>query len=326
MIDELIIGLDLGGTFIKAVLIDCDGGLRSEAAVETQAAQGPEYVIGRLHHAAREVCDRAGCNMDAVLGVGLGSPGPLSADLAVVIKSANLPGWENVSLRDRIADLTGRPVAMTNDANAATYGEFWLGAGRGAQHICMLTLGTGIGGGVIVGGELLHGHFGNAGELGHLVVAPGGARCRCGQRGCLEPIASSSYLVEKATREARRGASSALAAVLDSKREIEVPDLLTCARQGDSVSQGLWADACAAIAAGGVLMHHAFNPQYIVLGGGMAAAGDALLEPVRREFAELTWKLADDKPEIVRASLGGNAGAIGAAGWFLHCQEQGKLG
>ncbi|MCH8053790.1 MAG: ROK family protein [Planctomycetes bacterium] len=322
MIDELIIGLDLGGTFIKAVLIDRDGSLRSEAAVETQAAQGPEHVIGRLHHAAREVCERAGCNMDAVLGVGLGSPGPLSADLAVVVKSANLPGWNNVPLRDRIADLTGRPVAMTNDANAATYGEFWLGAGRGAKHICMLTLGTGVGGGVIVGGELLHGHFGNAGELGHLVVAPGGVRCRCGQCGCLETIASSSYLVEKATREARRGASSALAAVLDSKGEIDVPDLLTCARQGDGVSQRLWADACAAIAAGCVLLHHAFNPQYIVLGGGMAAASDALLEPVRREFAELTWKLADDKPEIVLASLGGNAGAIGAAGWFLHLKDR----
>ena len=322
MIDELIIGLDLGGTFIKAVLIDRDGSLRSEAAVETQAAQGPEHVIGRLHHAAREVCDQGGCDMDAVLGVGLGSPGPLSADLAVVIKSANLPGWENVSLRDCIADLTGRPVAMTNDANAATYGEFWLGAGRGAKHICMLTLGTGVGGGVIVGGELLHGHFGNAGELGHLVVAPGGVRCRCGQCGCLETIASSSYLVEKATREARRGASSALAAVLDSKGEIDVPDLLTCAEQGDGVSQRLWADACAAIAAGCVLLHHAFNPQYIVLGGGMAAAKNALLEPVRSDFAELTWRLADDKPEIVLASLGGNAGAIGAAAWFLHLKDR----
>ncbi|MCH8851626.1 MAG: ROK family protein [Planctomycetes bacterium] len=318
MNDELIIGLDLGGTFIKAVLVDRDGGLWSEVAVETQAARGPEHVIGRLHHAACEVCDRAGCNMDAVLGVGLGSPGPLSADLAVVIKSANLPGWSNEPLRDRIADLTGRPVAMTNDANAATYGEFWLGAGRGAKHICMLTLGTGIGGGVIVGGELLHGHFGNAGELGHLVVAPSGVRCRCGQCGCLETIASSSYLVENATRESRRGASAALAAVLDAKGEIDVPDLLTCAERGDSVCQRLWAEACAAIAAGCVLLHHAFNPQYIVLGGGMAAASDTLLEPVRREFAELAWKLADDKPEIVLASLGGNAGAIGAAGWFLH--------
>ncbi len=325
MIDELIVGLDLGGTFIKAVLIDGDGVLRSEAAIETQAAQGPEHVIGRLHHSAREVCDRASCDMDAVLGVGLGSPGPLSADLAVVIKSANLPGWQNVPLRERIADLTGRPVAMTNDANAATYGEFWLGAGRGAKHICMLTLGTGIGGGVIVGGELLHGHFGNAGELGHLVVAPGGVRCRCGQRGCLETIASSSYLVENATREARQGASSALSAVLDTKGEIDVPDLLTCAEQGDDVSQRLWADACAAIAAGCVLLHHAFNPQYIVLGGGMAEAKNALLEPVQHEFAELTWKLADDKPEIVLASLGGNAGAIGAAAWFLHCKDRGTL-
>ncbi len=325
MIDELIIGLDLGGTFIKAVLIDREGSLRSEAAIETQAAQGPEHVIGRLHHAVSEVCDRGGCNMDAVLGVGLGSPGPLSADLAVVIKSVNLPGWENVPLRDRVADLTGRPVAMTNDANAATYGEFWLGAGRGAKHICMLTLGTGIGGGVIVGGELLHGHFGNAGELGHFVVAPGGARCRCGQRGCLETIASSSYLVEKAIHEARRGTSSALSTVLDAKGEIDVPDLLTCARQGDGVSQRLWAEACVAIAAGCVLLHHAFNPQYIVLGGGMAAARDALLEPVRREFAELTWKLADDKPEIVLASLGGHAGAIGAAGWFLHLTDRNLL-
>ncbi len=322
MTGELIIGLDLGGTFIKAVLIDRDGGLQSEAAIETQAARGPEHVIGRLHHAAREVCDRGGCNMDSVMGVGLGSPGPLNADLAVVVKSSNLPGWENVALRDRIADLVGRPVAMTNDANAATFGEFWMGAGRGAQHICMLTLGTGIGGGVIVGGELLHGYFGNAGELGHLVVAPGGARCRCGQRGCLETIASSSYLVEKAIHEARRGMSSALSTVLDAKGEIDVPDLLTCARQGDGVSQRLWADGCAAIAAGCVLLHHAFNPQYIVLGGGMAAARDALLEPVRREFAERTWKLADDKPEIVLASLGGNAGAIGAAGWFLHLKDR----
>ncbi len=322
MVDEFNIGLDLGGTFIKAVLIDRDGDLRSEAAFETQAAQGPEHVIGRLHHAAREVCERAGCNMDAVLGVGLGSPGPLSADLAVVVKSANLPGWENVPLHDRIADRTGRPVAMTNDANAATYGEFWLGAGRGAKHICMLTLGTGVGGGVIVGGELLHGHFGNAGELGHLVVAPGGVRCRCGQRGCLETIASSSYLVENAASEARRGASSALTAVLDSKGEIDVPDLLTCARQGDDASQRLWTDACAAIAAGCVLLHHAFNPQYIVLGGGMAAAKEMLLKPVRREFAELTWRLADDKPEIVLASLGGNAGAIGAAAWFLHLKDR----
>ncbi len=322
MTDEIIIGLDLGGTFIKAVLLERDGGLRSEAAIETQAAQGPEHVIGRLHQAAREVCDRAGCSMDAVLGVGLGSPGPLSPDLAVVIKSVNLPGWETVPLRDRIADLTGRPVAMTNDANAATYGEFWMGAGRGAKHICMLTLGTGIGGGVIVGGELLHGHFGNAGELGHLVVAPDGGQCRCGQHGCLETIAGSSYLIEKATREARRGTSSALASVLDAQGEIDVPDLLACVEQGDDVSQRLWADACAAIAAGCVQLHHAFNPQYIVLGGGMAAAGDALLDPVQREFTKLAWKLADDKPEIVLASLGGKAGAIGAAGWFLHCNDR----
>ncbi|MCZ6655133.1 MAG: ROK family protein, partial [Planctomycetota bacterium] len=117
----------------------------------------------------------------------------------------------------------------------------------------------------------------------------------------------------------------ALAAVLDSKGQIDVPDLLTCARQGDSVCQRLWADACAAIAAGCVLLHHAFNPQYIVLGGGMAAARDAILEPVRREFAERTWKLTDDKPEIVLASLGGNAGAIGAAGWFLHLKDRNLL-
>ncbi len=323
--DERIIGLDLGGTYIKAVLVNGQGQIQSEASIETEAIQGPDHVIRRMHLAAQRVCEQAKCKVSEVVGIGVGSPGPLSADLGVVIKSANLPGWSNVPLRDRIAALTGRPVAMTNDANAATYGEFWMGAGRGARHLCMFTLGTGVGGGVIVDGELLHGHFGNAGELGHMIVSPGGTRCRCGQIGCLETVASSSYLVEKATNEALAGHSAALRRIIDSKGAVDVPDVITCAQRDDPVSKRLWDEACTAIAIGCVILQHAFNPRRILLGGGMAAAGEHLLNPVRQKFSDLTWKLADDKPEIRPALLGSNAGAIGAAGWFLHLRNRGAV-
>ncbi len=325
MANQQLIGLDLGGTFIKAAVVGVDGQVRSEVSIQTQAEQGPNHVIERLGLAAQQACGVAQYELNDMLGIGLGSPGPLNGDQSVVIKSANLPGWENVALRDRLSELTGLAVAMTNDASAATFGEFWAGAGRGARHLCMLTLGTGVGGGVIVDGQLLHGHFGNAGELGHMIVSPGGIQCRCGQIGCLETVASSSYLIEKAVAEAKQGNSAALTEILDSAGRIDVPDIVACARNGDRTSKLLWDAACGAIATACVNLHHAFNPQYIILGGGMAAAGAFLLDTVRRKFAALTWQLVEDRPELRLASLGGNAGAIGAAGWFLHLRKHGAI-
>lgn len=322
MANQQLIGLDLGGTYIKAAVVGLDGQVRSEVSIETQAEQGPNRVIERLCLAAQQSCRAAKSELSDMLGIGLGSPGPLNEDQSVVIKSANLPGWENVALRDRLSDLTGLAVAMTNDASAATFGEFWAGAGRGARHMCMLTLGTGVGGGVIVDGQLLHGHFGNAGEFGHMIVAPDGIQCRCGQIGCLETVASSSYLIEKAVAEAKQGHSAPLTEILDSAGRIDVPDIVACARNGDRASKLLWDAACGAIATACVNLHHAFNPQYIILGGGMAAAGAFLLDTVRREFAALTWQLVEDRPELRLASLGSNAGAIGAAGWFLHLRDR----
>lgn len=320
-----IVGVDLGGTYIKAVLVDPRGEILSEVSFETEASHGPNHVIERMRQAAAEVCERGRCSLGDVMGIGIGSPGPLSPDLGTVISSANLPGWQQVPLRELMTSVTGASVAMTNDANAATYGEFWRGAGQGAQHVCMLTLGTGVGGGVIVNGELLHGHFGNAGELGHMIVAPGETPCRCGQYGCLETVASSSYLCEKATEIASRGESAPLKSLIETKGSIDVPDIVECARQGDPASGQLWAAACMAVAVACVTLHHAFNPQYVILGGGMAAAGAELLEPVRREFTELTWKLADDRPEVRLAALGGTAGAVGAAGWFMHLRNRGVV-
>ncbi len=320
-----LIGMDLGGTFIKAAVVGLEGQVCSEISIETEAEQGPDHVIERLCLAAEQTCRAAKFELSDMLGMGLGSPGPLSEDQSVVIQSANLPGWRNVALGDRLGELTGLAVAMTNDASAATFGEFWAGAGRGARHLCMLTLGTGVGGGVIVDGQLLHGHFGNAGEFGHMIVSSDGIQCRCGQIGCLETVAGSSSLIERAVAEAKKGNSTALNEILDSAGRLDVPDIISCAREDDQTSKLLWDAACAAIATGCVNLHHAFNPQYILLGGGMAAAGSFLLDTVRRKFAALKWKLAEDHPEIRLATLGGSAGAIGAAGWFLHLRKSGAI-
>ena len=178
MATQHLIGIDLGGTFIKAAVVGLDGQVCSEISIETQAEQGPNQVIERLCLAAQQTCRAAERELSDMVGIGLGSPGPLNREQSVVIKSVNLPGWENVALRDRLSELTGLAVAMTNDASAATFGEFWAGAGRGARHLCMLTLGTGVGGGVIVDGQLVHGHLGNTGEFGHMGL-PRSRRRKC---------------------------------------------------------------------------------------------------------------------------------------------------
>ncbi len=300
-----VVGLDLGGTFIKSVVRD-DQGCGPLVSLATAAQDGPDGVIGRLHEAARIACARHGTSLDQILGIGVGSPGPLNIAEGVVLRSANLPGWEGVPLRDRLADLTGCRVSLTNDGNAAAFGEFCRGAGRGTTDMCMLTLGTGVGGGVIQHGALVHGHFGNAGELGHMIVLPGsGARCGCGQDGCLEAFASGTHLRERARR-------------LGADSDVDVPDIIAAALRGDPTLGDLWAQCCKAIAIACVNLQHVLNPQRVILGGGISAAGDALLAPVRRALAELAWTLADDSPQVGLATLGDSAGAIGAAEWFLH--------
>lgn len=320
----LALGIDLGGTDIKAALVDPAGRIERRLTQPTQAELGPDVVIDRMIELVDRL--RGGQEHDdpiEVVGIGVGTPGPLSPTRGVVFQAANLPGWLNVELRERISDRTKLPVVVDNDANVAAYAEYRLSGDDTLQNLVLLTLGSGIGAGTILNGCILHGHFENASEWGHMIVEPDGRPCPCGQHGCLEQYASAAAIARTATERVEQGESSSLAQGAPPGKgttpsrsrlgmRITSADVATAAQAGDSLAKEIWDRACRYLAIGCVNIQHALNPQRIVLGGGMSAAGEFLLDPVRKHARAIRWKLCDDAPTITPAQLGNNAGTIGA--------------
>lgn len=314
MPERYFVGIDLGGTNIKAGVVDEQAGVRARLSIPTEGDGGPDHVIGRIGQAIEEAIRQAGVARSTVSGVGIGAPGSMSHKDGVIIVPPNLPGWRNVPLRDRVRQMSGLPTVLENDANAAAWGEFWAGAGRDVNDMVMFTLGTGVGGGVIVQGRILRGHFDNAAELGHMIVQPGGRPCGCGQRGCLEAYSSAAATARRMIEAMEAGQESSLRARWQGGERIESRHVEQAARAGDALGERIWDEACLYLAIACVNVQHFSNPQRVVLAGGMTGAGDFLLARVRKHFAEQTWQAAEDGPEITFAALGNEAGFIGAAG------------
>jgi glucokinase len=318
MNERLAVGIDLGGTNLKAALVDREGRVVAEISCPTQAEQGPDHVIDRIVTLAAELSDRAGVNHSEIVGAGIGSPGPMNLEKGTIIKAANLPGWKNVPLRDRLRERLNCRVILENDANAAAYGEYWVGAGRDNPDFVLLTLGTGVGCGVVLNGEILHGHFDNAAELGHMIVVLNGLECPCGQRGCLEQYASASAVTRRVADAIR--AASSVGCVPDAPSSLPQTPAIDArivaehAARGDPLCCKVWDEACLYLAIACITIQHAYNPATVALGGGMSEAGDFLIEPVRQHLRAQRWNLHDDVPQVVRATLGLDAGVIGAAG------------
>ncbi|HUU84347.1 MAG TPA: ROK family glucokinase [Phycisphaerae bacterium] len=316
------VGLDLGGTDIKAALIGDDARIVVKASRPTGATRDAQTVLADMADAADQVIAKGKVDRTSVIGLGIGAPGPLSPRRGIIFKAANLPTFENVPIRDELARRTGMSAVFDNDGNAATYGEFWAGAGRNVQYMVMLTLGTGVGAGIILGGRLLHGHFENAAELGHWIVEPGGRSCPCGQRGCLEQYASAESVARRMREELGPIADHPLAGSPEKIAAITSRDVVEAARARDGLAMRIWDDACRYLAIACINVQHCFNPEMIVLGGGMSAAGDILIEGVHRHLREQVWSLADDLPQVVLAELGNDAGVMGAAGLaFQACNN-----
>ena len=308
------VGFDVGGTNIKVALVKRDGQIVFKTSRRTGAFRGVEPVLADMADLASTVIAEAGVDKSSVAGVGIGAPGPLSPSRGLILQAANLPGFKDVPIRDELSRRTGLPAVFTNDGNAAAYGEFWVGAGRDVDDMVMLTLGTGVGAGVILQGKLLIGHCENAAELGHTVVEAGGHVCSCGQRGCLEQYASATNVARRAVEAIKAGAKSSLADAPDGLESITSRMLVEAAREGDALAAQVWDDACRYLAIACVNIEHAFNPEMIVLGGGMSGAGSLLLDNVERHRDALRWSLLNDTAKIVLAELGNDAGVIGSAG------------
>lgn len=307
------IGIDLGGTNIKGGVCAEDGTLLVHHSIETQADAGFEHVFARIVGLVDELLRRSSLSKADVLGVGIGAPGPLSHADGVIHNAPNLPGWVNIPLRERLSEVTQLPVVLENDANAAAFGEFVAGAGKEVSSLVMLTLGTGIGGGIVLDGRLWRGCDDCAAEIGHTVIVPGGRPCPCGQEGCLERYASAHAAAERLVEAVQAGEESSLRSDIQSGEPLDARDVQRAAEQGDQLAARIWDETCYYLALGCINIERVLGPELIVLTGGLTNAGERLLSPVRAHFHKLRWKLTLPSLEIVIAALGAEAGTIGAA-------------
>jgi glucokinase len=314
----LFIGIDLGGTNIKAALVNTDSGeISGMTSTPTQAQEGHDAVIARMAELAHEVISASGQQKDNIGGIGLGIPGLLDLEHGLTLFLPNLPGqWRSVPVRAELAQASGLPVAIINDARAATLGEWKFGAGRGVESCALYTLGTGIGGGLVINGELYLGIGGAAGELGHVSVDFNGPRCNCGSRGCIEALASGPAMSAAGMRAVVQGATTKITEMCDGDLNQVTPELIyQAALAGDAVAREIYQFAGEAIGYGIANVVMALTPRRIIIGGGVAAAGDLILEPIRRTVRDRVRVADKDAIEILPATLGNNAGLMGAAVW-----------
>lgn len=304
------LGVDVGGTNVRAGLVDRDGKVHHRAQFATEALRGPEHVVGRITSLVGEVRQKSGIRP---IAVGCGVPGPINYAEGVIENAPNLPGFKHFPIRERLLSALGVPVVLENDANAAAFGEYTAGAGLNYRAMVMLTLGTGVGGGMVLNDGLWRGVFGNAAEPGHIIIEHNGRPCPCGQRGCLERYGSASAIAERALEAVKGGEPSSLMAFLEAGRELTSRDVAEAAKAGDKLATRIWDEACRALAIVVITLQHVINPDVVVLAGGLINAGDQLLDLVRMHHRELVWKMADDHPRIELATLGGDAGIIGSA-------------
>lgn len=315
---NLFIGIDLGGTNIKAALVNTETGqITGATSAPTHAQEGHDAVIARMARLADEVIANAGQTKTEIGGIGLGVPGLLDLEHGLTLFLPNLPGqWRSVPVREELSKASGLPVAIMNDARAATLGEWKFGAGQGVASCALYTLGTGIGGGLIINGQLYLGLGGAAGELGHISVDFNGPRCNCGSRGCIEALASGPALAAAGMRAVVQGATTRITIMCAGDLNRITPELIyQAALAGDGVAREIYEQAGRAIGYGIANVVIALTPRRIIIGGGVAAAGDLILEPIRRTVRERVRVSDTNAIEIVTAELGNNAGLMGAALW-----------
>ncbi len=316
MSQQLYVGVDIGGTMIKVGLCSEQGELLHTFEGVTGTEGGPNLVIANIASYAHRVVEDTGNDWDQVAGVGIGIAGFMDFATGVIRTSPNFPGWKNVPVKAALEEKLNKPVKINNDANVAALGEAWGGAGRGYENLVVYTLGTGVGGGIIIRGSVYEGATGMGGELGHVQIVPDmeAIQCGCGQYGCVETVSSATGIVRMARDAVERGDKTMLTRIA----QIAAKDVFDAAKSGDEVALRIVKRAAfylgKALASTAVVV----NPQRFVLGGGVSKAGDILFDAVRDVFLKYTPEAARIGVDIVPAALGNNAGVVGAAGLHLR--------
>ncbi|MGP7816237.1 ROK family glucokinase [Niallia sp. 01092] len=322
MTENWVVGVDLGGTTVKIAFLTLNGEIIENWEIPTDNSDEGKNITKDIAKSVEEHLQKWNHSKSNVLGVGMGAPGPFDYKTGVIYNTVNL-GWpDNFPLKEKLETELGLPVSIDNDANCAALGEMWKGAGAGCKDLVCVTLGTGVGGGVIINGNIVQGTKGAAGEIGHLTSEiENGAPCNCGKTGCLETIASATGIVRLANEKlAEKTINSELRDVLAQNGKLTAKDVFAATKNGDKVADEVI--TYVALHLGLVLANIAntLNPEKIVLGGGVSKAGDVLLTPVKENFQKFSFKSVVESTTIDVATLGNAAGVIGAA-WLAKGQK-----
>jgi glucokinase len=318
-VEPLYVGLDVGGTSMKAGVVSDTGKPLSGVSLSTEAHRGQDFGLERMCETIRAAVKQAGVQMEQISAIGVATPGLMDIPGGLILDPMNLKPWRNVPVRRHVQETFGLPTAFQNDANAAAYGEFWAGAGRGARSMVLFTLGTGVGGGIIVagrqGGYVVEGEHSHGAEVGHIKIEMTNPRpCGCGRYGCLEAYASATAVVAR-TREALAddGGQSSLHHYLRSGKELTSREAFAASDAGDELADRIVEETALYLAIGAMNLMHVIDPDLVVFGGGMIAAGDDFLDRIRAHVRQLAFTVPAERTRIVYAQLGGDAGFIGAA-------------
>lgn len=318
MEQKWLVGVDLGGTTIKMAFISLNGDILHNWEVDTDKSDSGRHIPASIAKSIDRKLEEFNLVKSQLIGIGMGAPGPVNEDNGSIEGAVNL-GWEgNFPLKEILERETSLPVVVDNDANIAAIGEMWKGAGQGAKNLICVTLGTGVGGGIIVNGEIVHGVNGAAGEIGHITSVPvGGSPCNCGKSGCLETVASATGIARLALESLdANDQHSKLREYYESHKVMTAKLVFDAAEAGDELAKGVIEQVAFHLGLALANLANGLNPEKIVIGGGVSKAGDTLLEPLKAEFARFVFPRVGQGAELAIATLGNSAGVIGGA-WLV---------
>lgn len=305
-----IVAVDLGGTQIRAAVCDPHGQIFKRVAKLTRAQEGPEAVLTRIKGTIAEAME--GTSPEAIIGIGIGAPGPLDPASGTILAAPNLPGWINVPLRNLISSHFGKPAFLGNDANVAGLAEATYGAARGVKDLVYLTISTGIGSGIIIDGRLLLGARGLAAEAGHTIIKPDGPKCGCGNRGCLESLAAGPAITRDVVARLKAGKSSKITKMVGGDlSKVDARIISEAAAAGDKLAANAFRRAGEYLGLGVVNLLHLFNPRMVVLGGSVTKAGPLLLDPMLAKLHATAMPGYLEGLSVVPAALGDDVGLLG---------------
>lgn len=316
------LGVDVGGTSIKIGIVDDSGRSLAHGNIDTEHEKGPQDGVDRIIAFARELLTTTEVTWEKIVAIGLGTPGTMDIKKGMLLHMPNMSGWDDFPIRDYLSEQAGKPVAFVNDANAAAYGEYWVGRGQEYESLIMFTLGTGVGGGIIVHDNSLDGEHSHGSECGHIIIdsSPDARICPCGLSGHLEAYVSARSVALRTVEQLQSGSESSLQQVLQNQETITALDVANHAEQGDALALQIVKETAEYLASGIVSAMHIIDPDIIVLGGAMnfggheQQTGRMFLERIRERVYELTFPVLVENTIIDFATLGSACGYIGAAG------------